>query len=323
MVTPALRAWFLERGLPMIPLETGATAFVAELGDGDLDTVEVILEASPTASLSPDPRDPAALSFDVSASEKTHPYLIDHSIDDMPVLPAVMVLEWFSRAAKAARPDLQLVACHDLRVLRGVRLEGFHDGGDGFTVFCRPETGTPTRYQLELRGADGTLHYTATAELAAQLSSPGSPLDAPAPLTRFPHAIYGRELFHGPQFQVIQSLDGVADSGAVATLTGVRDRGWRGPWCLDVAAVDGGLQVAVLWTGHVLGGRALPTSIGAHRLFRSSCTQGPIRCTVRGATVADSKAVCDISFADAEGTLLSELRGVELHLRPDRTEPPR
>ena len=156
----------------------------------------------------------------------SHPFLIDHAIDNVPVLPVVMALEWFARAARAARPGQELTVCRDLRVMKGARLGRYDNGGDPFTVVCREDG--DGRLELELRGADGTLHYTAAAELAGTLPVGAAPR-ALAGLERYSRATYGDELFHGPQFQVIRSVEGVSTEGAVALLDGARACGWPDP----------------------------------------------------------------------------------------------
>jgi len=314
MVTPALRAHFAAQGAALIPLADGAAAFVRELGARAGG--EILLSASqrseaPVATVATRP-----LGSDLLVNARTHPYLADHTIEGEPVLPVVMVMEWFARAAKAARPELEVVACHDVRVLRGARLGRFSNGGDRFEVSCRPVAGSP-RFELELRGAGGVLHYKAVVEMAERLPSPTGTPALLAALEQPGRPIYGQELFHGPAFQVIRSLDGLSAEGAVATLAGTHGRGWRGEWRTDAAALDGGLQLALLWTGHVIGGRALPTAVGSYLAYGSSCWEGPIRCVVRGRVLSDSRTVCDVGLTSLEGDLLSELRGLELHKRPE------
>jgi hypothetical protein len=202
----------------------------------------------------------------------SHPFLIDHAIDDIPVLPVVMALEWFARAARVARPGLELTVCRDVRVLRGARLCRYSNGGDPFTVVCR-ENGDG-RLELELRGADGTLHYTAAAEFAGALPNGATPL-ALAGLQRYPRATYGEELFHGPQFQVIRSVEGVSREGAVALLDGAHACGWRGSWVTDAAVLDGGCS----WrcSGAVIAAFRRPLS-GLSRLPRA-LDAGELRCS--------------------------------------------
>ncbi|MGC4120675.1 MAG: SDR family NAD(P)-dependent oxidoreductase [Myxococcales bacterium] len=311
MVDAGLRARFASLGVPLIPLASGAEAFADELLSASQDR-EITLGGLPPVPTSDGVR------FDVSINHTSHPQLLDHAIDDVPVLPFVQVLEYFARAARAAAPDQQLVACRDLRLLRGVKLDRFDDGGTWLSVVG--QRASPQTLELELRGRDGTLHYAATADLAPKRPEVHAPPPPPPPaLTeRFAKAIYGgQELFHGPRFQVVRDVEGVSAEGIVGTLTGTRERGWQGSWQTDAAALDGGLQLALLWSGHVMGGRSLPTSIGEVRTYQPGTADGPLRCTLRGHLVGDSHATSDIALVDQDGALVCEMRGVETIRRPD------
>jgi hypothetical protein len=309
MVTPALRAHFRALGAGLIPVAAGAAAFAEEARRAAPGFHEILVEAAATGGAEASrPRD-----LEVVVSAATHPFLVDHAIDDVPVLPVVLALEWFARAARAARPGLELTICRDVRVMKGARLSRYGNGGDPFTVVCREEGAG--RVALELRGIDGTLYYTGAAEFSGSLPAGAAPA-APAGLQRYPHATYGAELFHGPQFQVIRSVEGVSSEGAVALLGGARASGWRGSWATDAALLDGGLQLALLWSGHVIGGRSLPTAVGAYHAYRERWGAGEVCCTLRGTVLGADRVVCDISFAAPGGGLVAELRRVELHRRP-------
>jgi len=309
MVTPALRAHFQALGAGLIPLDAGAALFAEEALRATPGFREILVEAVSTTIAGENRR----YALEVVVTAASHPFLIDHAIDNVPVLPVVMALEWFARAARAARPGLELTVCRDVRVMKGARLCRYSNGGDPFTVVCREDG--DGRLGLELRGADGTLHYTAAAELAGTLPNGAAPL-ALAGLQRYPRATYGGELFHGPQFQVIRTVEGVSREGAVALLDGARACGWRGSWATDAAVLDGGLQLALLWSGHVIGGHSLPTAVGAYHAYRGRWDAGELCCTLRGTVVGADRVVCDISFVTPGGDLVAELRRVELHRRP-------
>ncbi|MHB8835940.1 MAG: SDR family NAD(P)-dependent oxidoreductase [Candidatus Methylomirabilia bacterium] len=309
MVTPALRAHFQALGAGLIPLDAGSALFAEEALRAAPGFREILVEAVSAAVAGESQwRD-----LEVLVTAASHPFLIDHAIDNVPVLPVVMALEWFVRAARAARPGQELTVCRDVRVMKGARLCRYSNGGDPFTVVCREDGGG--RLELELRGADGTLHYTAAAELAGTLPDGAAPC-APAGLQRFPRATYGDELFHGPQFQVIRTVEGVSREGAVALLDGARACSWRGSWATDAAVLDGGLQLALLWSAHVIGGHSLPTSVGAYHAYRGRWDAGELRCSLRGTVLGADRVVCDISFVTPGGDLVAELRRVELHRRP-------
>ena len=196
MVTPALKARFESLGVPLIPLATGAKMLVDELMDSSSDVVEICLGGEPKAEalLSEDstPRG----RYEVRVNELSHPWLADHAIAGQPVIPVVLVTEWFARAAKATRPDLHLVAVREVEVRKGIRIDNFQTG-EGFAVNCRQlSNGDGAVLGLELTDGEGRVRYTAKARMkdgAATFQGQ----DADLKLDRFQDDVYGGVLFHG------------------------------------------------------------------------------------------------------------------------------
>ena len=335
MVTPALAAHFERAGVPLIPLDSGADLFAAEVASAP-GPVQVVIGGRPKSGALGEAEGQRAGEAEVVASAGLLPFLSGHRIQGTPVVPAVIALEWLARAARACRPDLALLRCTDLRVLKGIRLDSarFEGGGEAFRLSAReipgdgPASGL-VRLSLELRGEGGLLHYSA----AAEMGPPGTPLPAlsgtaPAPRPALPSRptgleppafsrVYGEMLFHGPEFQVIRSLESLSPEGGAALLGGTEEAGWPGgPWITDPAALDGGLQLAILWGIRVLGKRTLPTHVGCFVPHRPGPARGRLRCSLRPREIGGYRTVSDLAFADEDGSLVAELREVEMHAVP-------
>ncbi len=316
MVTPALKAKFAALGVPMIPLDVGAQMFVDEIAAEGAD-VDLVFggEPNPKALLVVG-ADERVVRAAIRVHKDTHGYLSDHSIEGLPVVPVVTAVDWFARTIRSAYPRRHLVALSDVKVLKGIRLTNFEGAGDFFIVNVVESEEALT---LELIGADGSLHYRAKAKLSDLAPSPSDDTPDPKP-KKWAGAVYGNGvLFHGSLFQVIEDIVGISDEGAVATLRGVNTAGWPSePWAVDVAALDGGLQLALLFTKHALGGPSLPTSIDSIHTFGETPSSSQIRCVAVPRTVKKSSAVTDIFFVDADGRRLAELKGVRTHLLPPK-----
>ncbi len=323
MVTPGLKAHFRQLGVTLIPLDVGARMFVDEVLSRGSDPVVVIAGANGGGPLGASTTPQVTL--EVKVDQRSHTHLGDHRVSGNAVLPVALALEWFIRAACACRPDLSFVAVKNLKVLRGVRLEGFDKPeGDLLVVNCvQRSNGVGAQLAVELRGRNDALHYSATVEMAERpIGQP--PALAPPTIERWSApAIYdGDVLFHGPRFQVIRSIDGISREGLVGTLTGTGPLGWASePWRSDVAAVDGSLQLALLWSRQVLGSATLPMAVGEYRSHRSGLIEGPIRCVVHGRKVLDVRSTCDVALFDRHGTVVAELLGVETVMRPAEKSP--
>jgi len=251
---------------------------------------------------------------EVYLAATSHPYLADHAISGTLVVPVAMVLEWLTGAARAWLPEPGPAVIRNVRVLRKIAVERYRSVGDGLTV--QGIRGPGGQVLLELLGNGDARHYRATACHSADVAPAGwaVPTDL-KPV--WPDVYDGWMLFHGPQFQVIQEVHGISESGAAAVLTGGGDRGWNhATWHTDPAAVDGGLQVAVLWAKQVLGCATLPMGVAEYRTFSTGLYNGPTRCVVRARDVWSGGAECDIGYLAEDGTVRAELFGVSLVPRP-------
>jgi hypothetical protein len=128
----------------------------------------------------------------------------------------------------------------------------------------------------------------------------------------------GDTLFHGPRLRAIRSVPEVGPPGAAGIVAGSGALGWeRRSWHLDPAAVDGALQLAVLWAQHAGAGRTLPMAIRECRVHQPGAAVGEFRCVVLARRVTDSVATCDAALIGTGGAPWLELLGVELVRRPD------
>jgi NADP-dependent 3-hydroxy acid dehydrogenase YdfG/acyl carrier protein len=309
MVSPALAEHFHRQGVPLIPVGAGARAFVAEVTGAAGDTHVVI-----TAGDGAGPIDGAGVRQsrgEIQLNSRSHPYLADHDIEGTPVVPVALVLEWFTAAAKAWHPEQAVI--RNVNVLRKIGLERYSNGGNRLTVHGSRDGSGPL--SLEILGDGDSRHYRANA---APTSDGPLTWEVPADLEPARADIYdGGILFHGPWFQAIHSVQGVSASGAAAVLAGARDLGWIGAgWHTDPAAVDGGLQLALLWGEHVLGGASLPMGVAEYRAYQAGLYEGPTRCVLRARNVWADSAECDIAFLAQDGAVRAELLGVSLVRRP-------
>jgi malonyl CoA-acyl carrier protein transacylase len=318
MVTPQLKERFASLGVPIIPLVRGARMFADEVRGAGRSEVELVLGGEPRAeALLVAGADARVDELELKVARRSHGYLAGHAINGTPVVPVVLAAEWFARAARGFRPGYSLAALHDLKVLKGIRLGGFDNGGDRFVIEARPLPGNGgPQLQLDVRGPGGTHHYSARAELSAEPATPGE--DSPhLPLEAWEaKPIYDDLLFHREAFELIEEMDGISDHGAGGRVRGVSRAGWEnGPWQLDAAALDAGLQVAVLYGHRMLGGPSLPTTIGRLRAFQAP-GEGLLTATAHRRKVGSLSVTTDVLLSDDEGRPVAELTGVETHTYP-------
>jgi hypothetical protein len=305
MVDESLAAHFQATGTGLIPLAVGARALVDELrvpaGPG-----EVVLTAGPAA-----PSETPRFTGDLAVSSRNLPFLVDHRIAGAMVVPVAMAVEWFTAALAAVDADAPAVLA-GLEVLRKIDVPD-DQAGQILRLTAESRDGSVA---LSLHGPGGVPHYRASS---GSLSSLGSSMPALPRLQPLGRDIYdGRTLFHGPAFQVLQTVHGLADAGASATMTGARERAWPpGPWHTDPAAVDGALQLATLWAERRLGRAVLPMGLDRFTLLRPGLIDGTAQVYVRAGATAEGSAECTVHVSAATGEPLFVLDGVRLIARPD------
>lgn len=309
MVTPELASLFASRGVSLIDLERGAEAFVREATTSGAANCVLGAELAGAQDLS-------ERRVEVRVSRRTHGYLIDHVVKDVPVVPVVLVIEWIARAARALKPELCVARVRDVAVLRGLPIARFDEGARFEIALRLVGNGHGATYAAEVRDARGAC-YRAEVDLLPELPAGAPPRPTPAGLEPRTAPVYGGCLFHGERFRVIRRLDGVGEAGAAGELVGTSSVAWGGAgWQTDPALFDGGLQLAVLWSERRLGGAALPTGLEALSLYREGPIEGSVRAIAYGHAAASGRALCDVVFVDEDGRAVAELRGVETHVRP-------
>ncbi len=113
-------------------------------------------------------------------------------------------------------------------------------------------------------------------------------------------------------------LDGVSKKGISGTINGVEAANWSfDAWQTDVAAIDGGLQLVLLWARETMGGGVLPMGFGELALSSDKPPTGPITCVASCRTSSKSRGVADLNFQDQTGSTFASLTGVEVIRRPD------
>lgn len=135
--------------------------------------------------------------------------------------------------------------------------------------------------------------------------------------------LYGEALFHGPAFHVLRGVEAVSAGGAAASCAGVPEQGWSGRFALDAAAVDGALQLAIVWGRQQAGADTLPTGLGAFVPRAAFPAQGPLRLELVARQSSALRTLSDVLAFDHGGAPVFELREVEMHAvpAPDRKAP--
>jgi hypothetical protein len=255
-------------------------------------------------------------------NKEKYPYLLSHQIKGKPVIPMMQVVEWFMRMAQANRPDLLPVSLMNIKVLKGAMLENYEGVGDQLWVSCQENADDPLSYELSLLSANGIKHYSAMMKMDLRSRKTNASSDALKisndNFKSWPwqsNEIYGDKLFHGDDFHVISELEGVSADGGEAVLEGTIDKQWpNGPWLTDTAALDGGLQLAILWGIQQSGKTSLPTGFEAFIPHSTKAIEGPVHCRFKSRMVGGLRSENDLLFTSKDGEVIAELKGLQMHM---------
>ena len=328
MVTPALARLFEKAGVQTIALDSGAEALAREIESADDLPQVVLMNGEPPVTARPIHGGRVATGqgrFEVLVNAATHPYLDGHRISSVPVVPAAMAIEWFFRAAVACCPSLPVRTCRGLKVLRGVPVSAFEGRGVRLVVQARvlESTADEARLELKLLDEQGKPRYAGLVEMGgpAPPPPPGALLEPPGTLHQGGGSVwtvdqvYSDILFHRGPFMTMRSVDRVLDDRASCELNGLRALGWPDAgWCSDPAIVDGAFQLASVWGRHLLGGRPLPTAVGALHLYRTGAIDSVVRCILRSARVGTRHVTANVVYLTDTGAPLGYVQDLEMHL---------
>jgi acyl transferase domain-containing protein/acyl carrier protein/NADP-dependent 3-hydroxy acid dehydrogenase YdfG len=313
MVDASLKRHFERLGVGLITPDMGAGFFREELSASPADVVEVVAAAGI-------PAHPARCwRTTVVVDGRSFPYLGNHRVNGEPVLPMVLVIEWFMRVGRSLMPDLVPCSLNDIRVLRGVVLDAY-PGPQCFEISAVPtRTDGTAKIALELRCSAGALRYSAVLDMVpvavergAVATLPGDGESSPWPYLQ--SEIYAGKLFHGADFQVIRKLESWSATSGSGVLDGTLAKRWPGgPWSTDPAALDGGLQLGQLWGMAQADRLFLPLHVGAFIMHVGGALDGPLRCVLNARMSGNAHIRNDLTFTTLDGRLVAELQQVEMY----------
>jgi NAD(P)-dependent dehydrogenase (short-subunit alcohol dehydrogenase family)/acyl carrier protein len=341
MVSAALEKQFAERGVALIPTDTGQRLLDDELRHGRKGEVQVIVGgagwqgsevATAVRSIAGMPLIGEAAfarsgadgmeELSITLDTARDLYLRDHQIDARPVLPMAVAMELMAETVAGRFPDLQVTGVRDLKVLQGVVLE---DGPKTLKVVMHHNGGgsdgaSHVRVQIVSAEPRKRVHYQAAVELDQLLpAAPSIELPSHTGTLSFakqPDELYRDWLFHGLLFHGIRRIDKLGTESVSASLVPSSPDRWfaepsPGHWLIDPLMIDSGLQLMMVWARQHWGMTPLPSRFHAYRRFRTP-SDSQIRCEVGIRPNTRGQIIhADLYFLDAEGRMLGMLEDME------------
>ena len=218
MVSPELKKAFAERGIEVIPVETGIQILIDELNTANQDAVQLVI-GSPLIYV------PATLSNDLKTYRikrqltlAENPFLQDHVIAGRPVLPATCGLFWMTNACEQIYPGFTAFSSTNFKVLKGII---FDESLINEYVLEIQELAKHHNQEIEFaakissKTSDGKIRYHFSANLILKREIPAPPsygslnFNQDEELLKTNQELYqvnDCSLFHGITFQGVKSV---------------------------------------------------------------------------------------------------------------------
>jgi len=268
------------------------------------------------------------ITLEAELDPQSEPFLRDHALKGIPVLPGVMGIEGFSVAAQYIASALcsdgegfRVTGLEDIRFLTALK---FYRKAPRRIVWrvliAREASRLVARVTLESTRAhksgreEHTLHFSGRVCL-----EPLPVQEADVPLARPPvwngaatvdaEAIY-RLYFHGPAFRVLDGVQRVGDRILGRLQTALPPATSQGqPLAVTPRLLELCFQTAGIWEAGVTGFLGLPASIEQLVLYEREVDGSPIYAEVNPMLSQDNRPCFAARVVDAQGHLYLELKG--------------
>ena len=258
---------------------------------------------------------------------KVEPFLYDHAIDGIPVLPGVMGIETFAEAAWLLAPSHHVVALENLRFLAPMKY--YRNEARTAIVRARPVLSSDGKIRVSTtlssvqtivgRDPEEKLHFSGVVVLeasAAEARQVRAFNRTEAEIGR--EAIY-RVYFHGPAYRVLDRVEAAGPNQVIGCMTAqlpldttdANHGSLVGPRLIELC-----FQTAGVWEIGKTGQLALPTAVDRVIVRNPSSTGGPLVAEVTADSTGDT-----LSFSarvrDGEGRVHVELEGYRTSRMPN------
>ncbi|MFG2936833.1 SDR family NAD(P)-dependent oxidoreductase [Streptomyces sp. NPDC048282] len=323
MVSPQIKAVFEERGIALIPQETGTRLFTEQFAPERAGDTVVVL--GPTTPLSvPErtaPAAPVVLERDLSALA-AEPLVADHVIGDAPVLPATAALGWAVGSVERLTGG-EVAEVRDFAVHKGVVFDGAADAGRfQLTVDPVPD-GTEADVAIRSLAEDGAVRPRYAARVRFGAGPAEAPLLAglPAPGAGDDAQVFYADgtLFHGPSLRGLRRVLASDGNRLVLECALAEHRpagGAFGSARYAPGTADLLLQAALVWMRVNRDTATLPVGVARAELFAALPDGEPFLVVVEPLQVNGTGATLTVTACAPDGRVLTRFTGVSVVSTP-------
>ncbi|MDH5560655.1 MAG: SDR family NAD(P)-dependent oxidoreductase [Deltaproteobacteria bacterium] len=319
MVTDHLKALFQQRGIDIIPVDEGSRILVEEISP-DFASESLIVVGSSMV-------EPTILSSKLEnfsllkkISPKLLPFVFDHKIGGVAVIPMTQAAHWMVECAERLYPGYYFYEIRDLKVLKGIIL----DKEQQLKFELKEQTKSEAQgIEIIIKissGGDGSpllYHYNGIVHLKKDQARP--PKHYQCDLME-DNPISGQEfynkavLFHGPSFKGIDKQ--LSISRVHLTLSCQLQMPTKGtiaskcnfnPFTSDLL-----LQAMLIWARHFHNAASLPLKVDKICHYKAIPFSEPFFISLKVKSDSPGKMTATITAFDINGDVFSEFDGAEV-----------
>ncbi|QYO67473.1 SDR family NAD(P)-dependent oxidoreductase [Leptolyngbya sp. 7M] len=325
MVTPELKRLFAQHKVKTISVEQGTAHFIAELTHN-----QTAAKATQIVIGGPLPRPPQQPNSGLKTYQiqrrlavADNPFLLDHMIQQHPVLPATCAMAWMANACEQLYPGYKFFKQTDFKVLKGIILDPVEVGN--YTLELEEVEKQPEAIQClaKIRShQNGRERYHFRTHLTLVRQLPDAPLHrcfnlslgaAMLPDTAIYSSTSG--LFHGPAFQGIQRvLNFSPDHITVECRLPNFSNHYYGQFpvqSLNPYIADVQLQPLLLWTQHFHQQGCLPSEAADYEQFAEIVFDQPFYVSAQIISKNRTAVIANMVTHDRDGRVYSRLFGAK------------
>jgi acyl transferase domain-containing protein/NAD(P)-dependent dehydrogenase (short-subunit alcohol dehydrogenase family)/acyl carrier protein len=260
------------------------------------------------------------MTAEIRLDPKVEPFLYDHAIDGIPVLPGVMGLETFAEAAWLLAPSLRVAALENVRFLAAMKY--YRHEPRSVIVRARPLLGADGRVRVHMtlssmqvvvgREPEEKLHFAGVVVLEqGQGQSARTAVDGAGPVGGIGHDDIYRVYFHGPAYRVLEMVNRLSSGKVVGTMrtplpadtTNPNSTSMVGPRLVELC-----FQTAGVWEIGQTGQMGLPSVVERVTVFDPAPNGKPVVAELQPHSSQDALSF-DMRVRDGDGKVYLTVQG--------------
>jgi len=260
------------------------------------------------------------MTAEIRLDPKVEPFLYDHAIDGIPVLPGVMGLEIFAEAAWLLAPSLRVAALENVRFLAAMKY--YRHEPRSVIVRARPLLGADGRVRVHMtlssikvvvgREPEEKLHFAGVVVLErGQGQGARTAVDGAGPVGGIGHDDIYRVYFHGPAYRVLEMVNRLSSGQVVGTMrtplpadtTNPNSTSMVGPRLVELC-----FQTAGVWEIGQTGQMGLPSVVERVTVFDPAPNGKPVVAELQPHPSQDALSF-DMRVRDSDGKVYLTVEG--------------